>query len=330
MATRFVVAGARKDTGVDQELEIEADDAGQAEQIAKIRGLFVSSVRPADVSGPPSPNLDASAAALAFEHRCFTEPESPVISPEPSLASARPDAEIARNRERGALDRKRRFWAILGRGLVVGGGVLILPLLATLDHANNPTNISWLIGWIAFCLVIAGVIARSRSYDEFPVAASNVLTFSQEDFDRQITQIEYGKLPVVQDVDLPIHSGEVCHLMIVATLRTPTKQRVYVGGHSHRLFASVPLSLDGAAFTRGALYVTSDRVVFVAADYSVTENWRLKQFVDASYFPTPGGRSVVMISTTLKRDAGKSFWFEGPQEAQITALLIRKTMECYA
>jgi len=44
MARRFVVDGARKDTGAEQQLVIEANDAAWAEHIASLRGLLVSSV----------------------------------------------------------------------------------------------------------------------------------------------------------------------------------------------------------------------------------------------------------------------------------------------
>ena len=48
MGTQYVVEGARKDTGVEQQLVIEADDAEQAECIANGRGLFTSAVRPVE------------------------------------------------------------------------------------------------------------------------------------------------------------------------------------------------------------------------------------------------------------------------------------------
>jgi len=47
MAKSFIVEGARKSDGAEQSLVIEADDAEQAEQIGNVRGLFVSSCRPA-------------------------------------------------------------------------------------------------------------------------------------------------------------------------------------------------------------------------------------------------------------------------------------------
>ena len=48
---QFIVEGARKDNGLEQHLVIDADDAAQAEQIAGIRGIFVSSVHPINVQG---------------------------------------------------------------------------------------------------------------------------------------------------------------------------------------------------------------------------------------------------------------------------------------
>ena len=50
MGTQYVVEGARKDTGVEQQLVIEADNAEQAECIANGRGLFISAVRPVESS----------------------------------------------------------------------------------------------------------------------------------------------------------------------------------------------------------------------------------------------------------------------------------------
>ncbi len=55
MATRFIVEGARKDTGAEQQLVVEANDAAQAEQIANIRGLFISAVRPIESPAPVKP-----------------------------------------------------------------------------------------------------------------------------------------------------------------------------------------------------------------------------------------------------------------------------------
>ena len=50
----FIVEGARKDNGQEQRIEIEADNAAQAEQIAGIRGMFVSAVRPITASSSPT------------------------------------------------------------------------------------------------------------------------------------------------------------------------------------------------------------------------------------------------------------------------------------
>ena len=50
----FIVEGARKDNGQEQRINIEADDAAQAEQIAGIRGMFVSAVRPITMSSSPT------------------------------------------------------------------------------------------------------------------------------------------------------------------------------------------------------------------------------------------------------------------------------------
>lgn len=44
----FIIEGARKDDGREARIKLEAEDATQAEQIASIRGVFVSTVRPAD------------------------------------------------------------------------------------------------------------------------------------------------------------------------------------------------------------------------------------------------------------------------------------------
>ena len=311
MASRFVVAGARKDTGVDQELVVEADDAGQAEQIAGIRGLLVSSVRSADAPERPVPIPPQSAIT--------TEP-------------ARLDPQIARRLERDERDKKRTFLTMIGWGLLAVGVVSLLSSLTMHDRGNNFSNSAPLVGFLGVVLAIAGIVVlfSSNRFQESPVPASNVLSIPQEEFNAQMGRIAQGKLPVIDDVDIPIHSGEVCHLEIVSTLVTPTKQRVIVGGHSHGFFAAVPVSLRGNAFTRGVLYLTSDRLVFIAADNSVTETWKIKQVVDASYVRTQEGCSGMTISTTLKRDAGKSFWFDGPQEAQIAALVIRKAVECYA
>ena len=66
MARQFIVQGARKDNGEESQLVIEANDAAQAEQIASIRGLFVSSVQPANVpSAPTQPTRSESPSSPA-------------------------------------------------------------------------------------------------------------------------------------------------------------------------------------------------------------------------------------------------------------------------
>lgn len=52
MATRFIVEVARKDTGAEQQLVIDADDPGQAEQVANSRDFLVAAVRPAEILAP--------------------------------------------------------------------------------------------------------------------------------------------------------------------------------------------------------------------------------------------------------------------------------------
>lgn len=59
MGTQFVVEGAEKDTGIEQQLVLEADDAEEAERTANARGLFVYAVRPVESTVPSMSPVDA-------------------------------------------------------------------------------------------------------------------------------------------------------------------------------------------------------------------------------------------------------------------------------
>src|ERR1700733_3999817 len=71
MPTHFIVEGATKDTGMERQLMIEAEDAGQAEQIADLQGLFVSAVRPVQSSAQDkSPELKTDDAIGNIDAVC--------------------------------------------------------------------------------------------------------------------------------------------------------------------------------------------------------------------------------------------------------------------
>lgn len=89
-------------------------------------------------------------------------------------------------------------------------------------------------------------------------------------------RIRSGKLPVIQADKIVLGKNEICHFVDVAALFT-TKKRYRSSRHggSYRITKgftfhlgnSDTVALDEPEYTKGILYITNNRIIFVASRY---------------------------------------------------------------
>ncbi|WP_346698204.1 hypothetical protein [Catenibacillus scindens] len=89
-------------------------------------------------------------------------------------------------------------------------------------------------------------------------------------------RIQSGKLPVIQADKIVLGKNEICHFVDVAALFT-TKKRYRSSRHggSYRITKgftfhlgnSDTVALDEPEYTKGILYITNNRIIFVASRY---------------------------------------------------------------
>lgn len=90
------------------------------------------------------------------------------------------------------------------------------------------------------------------------------------------SRIHSGSLPTIQADKIILGSGEVCHFVDVGAAYTEKtrRQSVHVGGSYHimkgytaHLGQSQSVPVSEPHFTKGVLYITNQRVIFVAHEH---------------------------------------------------------------
>lgn len=90
-----------------------------------------------------------------------------------------------------------------------------------------------------------------------------------------VNKVNSGKLPTIVADKIILQNGEVCHFVDVAAVVTEKKRRMttHMGGSYHifkgytaHLGQSQSIPVSEPHYTRGILYVTNQRIIFVARE----------------------------------------------------------------